>query len=69
MIDVTQCYISPIKCMDINELEETISKLEKQKKHKLSLSDQRNQIKKTTVFNIIVKYMLHLGYIASFFSL
>ena len=55
--------------MDIHELEKTTSKLEKQKKHKLSLSDQRNQIKKTTVFNIIVKYMLHLGYIASFFSL
>ena len=46
MIDVTQCYTRPIKWTDINELEKTISKLEQQEKHKLSLSDQRNQIKK-----------------------
>lgn len=29
---MSQCYICPVKCMDINELEETISKLEKQTK-------------------------------------
>lgn len=46
MIDVMQCYMCPIKWTDINELEKTISKLEQQEKHKLSLSDQRNQIKK-----------------------
>lgn len=66
MIDVTGHYICPIKCMDINKLEKTISKLDKQKRCKLSPSDQRNQVKKMTAFNIIVKYMLHLGYIASF---
>ena len=70
MIDVTQCYTRPIKWTDINELEKTISKLEQQEKHKLSLSDQRNQIKKKmTVFNIIVKYMLHLGCRVNFVSL
>ena len=70
MIDVTQCYTRPIKWTDINELEKTISKLEQQEKHKLSLSDQRNQIKKKmTVFNIIVKYMLHVGCRVNFVSL
>ena len=60
----------PIKWTDINELEKTISKLEQQEKHKLSLSDQRNQIKKKmTVFNIIVKYMLHVGCRVNFVSL
>lgn len=47
MIDVAQCYMCPIKWIDINELEKKISKLEQQEKHKLSLSDQRNQILKT----------------------
>lgn len=54
--------------MDTNELVKTISTLEKQTKN-LSLSDQENQIKETTVLNTFVRYMLHFGSRATFSSL
>lgn len=60
--------LCPIKCMDTNELEKTISTLEKQIKN-LSLSDQENQVKETTVLNTYVRYMFHFGCRATFSSL
>lgn len=45
--------LCPIKRMDTNELEKTISTLEKQTKN-LSLSDQENQVKEITVLNTFV---------------
>lgn len=74
MIDVKECYICPMKCIDTNELEKKSSNKKNKTKQKnqtfpFIFFNQGKPVMETTVLNVTVKQMLHKGYIVRIFSL
>lgn len=69
---MSQSHVRPVKCTDRYTWawKSSLYVRKTTTEKNLSLSEYRNHVKETTVFNTVVRtYMLHFGYIARFFTL